>query len=330
MYHTKHALPRLESQYTGALERSQIIKEELIHERQNNEELKYQLEEFLARDERNQEDLESLQLHIQEQEGIIRELEEREMYFSEQLHLLEMGVKISGWWKTWAWLLDPVEEGEEEEAGMRREEVMQLLEKQRLSAGESQAEAEEREEELAVRVRGLQEEYDRFLEELTHMLLTRGEEGGSREEVVARVRTLLHTELILKKQVSDLEKKETAYSKTIQEADTIMARVELSYQERIKELEQEKHDLKERLWELEEKAGAEVQRGEMKTISELIEKLEQVELAEAALREKVKLLEEEREEMRSKVVELEMSNARIKHEVKDQVIGVAAESWGKF
>ena len=27
----------------------------------------------------------------------IRELEEREMYFSEQLHLLEMGVRISGW-----------------------------------------------------------------------------------------------------------------------------------------------------------------------------------------------------------------------------------------
>ena len=26
-----------------------------------------------------------------------RELEEREMYFSEQLHLLEMGVRISGW-----------------------------------------------------------------------------------------------------------------------------------------------------------------------------------------------------------------------------------------
>ena len=29
-----------------------------------------------------------------------------------------------------------------------------------------------------------------------------------------------------------------------------MVRVELSYQERIKELEQEKHDLKERLWEV--------------------------------------------------------------------------------
>ena len=37
---------KLESQHTGALERSQIIKDELILERQNNEELKYQLEEF--------------------------------------------------------------------------------------------------------------------------------------------------------------------------------------------------------------------------------------------------------------------------------------------
>ena len=82
----------------------------------------------------------------------------------------------------------------------------------------------------------------------------------------------------MKKQVSDLEKKEMAYSKTIQEADTIMARVELSYQERIAELEQEKHDLKEKLWEVEEKTGAR---------EELLGRLQQVEQAEAALREKV-------------------------------------------
>ena len=35
----------------------------------------------------------------------------------------------------------------------------------------------------------------------------------------------------------------------------------------------------------------------------------------------VRLLEEEREEMRSKVAELEASNARVRHEVKDQVRG---------
>ena len=33
------------------------------------------------------------------------------------------------------------------------------------------------------------------------------------------------------------------------------------------------------------------------------------------------MLEEEREEMRSKVAELEASNARVRHEVKDQVRG---------
>merc|ERR1719220_3246683 len=296
---------KLESQYTGALERSQIIKDELILERQNNEELKYQLEEFLGRDERNQEDLESLQLHIQEQEGVIRELEEREMYFSEQLHLLEMGVRISGWWRAWAWLLNPEGEGgevdEEGDGKTRRDDVLQLLESQRASVGEVKAEAEERELELIGKVKELEEEYERFLEELV-TLVGYGENAEKRMEVVERVAALIQAEINLKKQVSDLEKKETAYSKTIQEADTIMARVELSYQERIKELEQEKHDLKERLWEMEERSQqVGVQREEMKTITELVGKLEQVEQAEAALKERVRLLEEEREEMRSKV-----------------------------
>ena len=260
------------------------------------------------------------------------------MYFSEQLHLLEMGVRISGWWRTWSWLLDPVEEGEleEEEGGMKKEEVLRLLESQRTDVGEAQAEAEEREAELAGRIRSLQQEYNLFLTELTELVLGQGEDvEGRKGQVVSRVRGLLQAEQALKKQVGDLEKKEIAYSKTIQEADTIMARVELSYQERIKELEQEKHDLKERLWDMEEKADAGVQRDEMKTITELIGKLEQVEQAEAALREKVsrqnehkqednlhlqvRILEEEREEMRQKVVELESSNAKIRHEVKDQV-----------
>ena len=74
-------------------------------ERQNNYDLKLQMEEFMNKDERNQDDLESLQAHIQEQEQIIRDLEDRAIYYSEQLHLLNMGIKIAGWWKTWSWLL---------------------------------------------------------------------------------------------------------------------------------------------------------------------------------------------------------------------------------
>ena len=174
-----------------------------------------------------------------------------------------------------------MELGEElEEGKTRRDEVLQLLESQRASVGEVKAEAEERELELLGKVKELEEEYERFLEELVRMV-GYGEKGEKRVEVVERVAALIQAEINLKKQVSDLEKKETAYSKTIQEADTIMARVELSYQERIKELEQEKHDLKERLWELEERSqqvGA--QREEMKTITELVGKLEQVEQAD--------------------------------------------------
>jgi hypothetical protein len=101
----------LEVQYAGALERSQVIKEELIHERHTSEELKMQLEEYMNREERNMDDIESLQIHVQQQEQTIRDLEDREMYYSEQLHLLDMGVKISSWWSTWAWLVAPQEEG---------------------------------------------------------------------------------------------------------------------------------------------------------------------------------------------------------------------------
>ena len=168
-----------------------------------------------------------------------------------------------------------------EEGKTRRDEVLQLLESQRANVGEVKAEAEERELELLGKVKELEEEYERFLEELVRMVGYGGEKGEKRMEVVERVAALIQAEINLKKQVSDLEKKETAYSKTIQEADTIMARVELSYQERIKEVEQEKHDLKERLWELEERSqqvGA--RREEMKTITELVGKLEQVEQAD--------------------------------------------------
>merc|ERR1719474_1420305 len=46
-------------------------------------------------------------MHMQEQEQLIRELEERESFYSEQLRLLDMGVKISNWWKAWSWIIVP-------------------------------------------------------------------------------------------------------------------------------------------------------------------------------------------------------------------------------
>ena len=92
-------------QYGDSLDRLQLVKEELLLERQNNYDLKLQMEEFMNKDERNQDDLDSLQLHIQEQEQIIRDLEDKAIYYNEQLNLLNMGIKIAGWWRTWSWLL---------------------------------------------------------------------------------------------------------------------------------------------------------------------------------------------------------------------------------
>ena len=114
---------RLEIQYTDQLDRLQLVKEELLMERQNNYELKLQMEDFMNKDERNQDDLESLQAHIQEQELIIRELEDKAIYYNEQLNLLNMGIKIAGWWKTWSWLIV----NDEESPGERHEDTTDSL-----------------------------------------------------------------------------------------------------------------------------------------------------------------------------------------------------------
>ena len=305
-------------------------------ERQSNYELKIQLEEFMNKDERNQEDFDSLQLHIQEQEQVIRELEDRAIYYNEELNLLNMGIKISSWWKTWSWLIINEDEPSEPQPAdddislsnenLKKREVKDLLEDQLKNVSTIRSEFEEREQGFANRIQSLQQEYDSFLADMVSVL------GGSnyandvsqrKEEIIRKVRLLLHNELALKKQVTDLEKKETAYSKTIQEADSIMARVEYSYQERIKELEQEKHDLKERIWSLENKTAKQKvltdhHKEEMRTISELVEKLDQVEKSELIMKEKIQSLEQFGEDMKTKLAEREVANAKIKHELEDQ------------
>ena len=67
---------------------------------------------------------------------------------------------------------DAIEGDEEEEVDgkARRDEVLQLLESQRASVGDVKAEAEERELELIGKVKELEEEYERFLEELVGRL----------------------------------------------------------------------------------------------------------------------------------------------------------------
>ena len=98
---------------------------------------------------------------------------------------------------------DAIEGDEEEEVDgkARRDEVLQLLESQRASVGDVKAEAEERELELIEKVKELEEEYERFLEELV-TLVGYGENAEKRMEVVERVAALIQAEINLKKQVN--------------------------------------------------------------------------------------------------------------------------------
>ena len=98
---------------------------------------------------------------------------------------------------------DAIEGDEEEEVDVkaRRDEVLQLLESQRASVGDVKAEAEERELELIGKVKELEEEYERFLEELV-TLVGYGENAEKRMEVVERVAALIQAEINLKKQVN--------------------------------------------------------------------------------------------------------------------------------
>ena len=327
-------------QYADSLDRLQMVREELLGERQTNYDLKLQMEDFMNKDERNQDDLESLQHHIHEQELVIRELEDKAIYYNEQLNLLNMGIKIAGWWRTWSWLivneeespgadediLDTIASQHQPQPGLDKQKVKDMLEDQHKNVSAIKTDFEARERGLAQQLAGLQQEYDLFLAELVKLLWGSSsslEEGAEcKDEIVKKIRLLLQNELALKKQVNDLEKKETAYTKTIQEADSIMARVEYSYQERIKELELEKHELKEKIWSLENNLTKQKtlndQKDEMKTISELIEKLTQVEKSEAMMKEKIQSLENYGEEMKLKLSEREVANAKIRHELQDQ------------
>jgi len=332
----------LEIQYAGALERSQIIKDELIHERQSSEELRSQMDEMIAREENNQEDMESLQMHIQEQEQLIRELEDREVMLAEQLRLLDMGVKISNWWRAWSWIVQPEhqeggEEEEEREEGVIRaaltfasageegheqpqdikdegREMKRVIKHQQGLMDQLETQFNMREKTLCAELERIEDEFESFLDQLLNILFGHVKLNNKREEVVDRVRGLVEAEASLRKQISDLEKKEAVYSKTIQDADCIMARVEYNYQEQIKLLHQEKHELKESLWNLEKKSK---DANYLSTISELTDQLAAVERSEVELKARVNTLEKCQASLREELAREEQNNLQIKSEAKE-------------
>ena len=124
-------------------------------------------------------------------------------------------IRIAGWWRAWSHLLAGQDGGEEEEdAGEAAEQgarqARELLEAQLESEAAARAELQHREREFTEQVAALQADYDTFLQEILSLICGggAGEAVAGREDVVRRVRLLLQSETQLKKQVSELEKKE--------------------------------------------------------------------------------------------------------------------------
>ena len=130
----------------------------------------------------------------------------------------------------------------------------------------------------------------------------------------------------LKAELADLREKEAAYCQTIQEADSILSKVESDYQVTIQTLEEEKRILAARVASLESSQSS--IRADIKTLSrggeenyklaELLRRLMDTEQRELELKEKVYRLEKSEREMSLKLLEHRKLHADTKNELHDQ------------
>ena len=116
--------------------------------------------------------------------------------------------------------------------------------------------------------------------------------------VLDRVRHLHQSQKDLASQVHELEKKEGAYRETLQEADKIMHNVEIRYQKKIEELEDQMREDKNKISLMEEtetklkQALKSVSNGkhDKDRVTELLDKLIETENEDLRLKEKVSML----------------------------------------
>lgn len=144
--------------------------------------------------------------------------------------------------------------------------------------------------------------------------------------VLERVRVLHQSQKDLASQVSELEKKEGAYRETLQEADKIMHNVEVRYQKKIEELEDQLREDKNKISLMEEtetklkQALKSVSNGkhDKDRVTELLDKLIETENEDLKLKEKVYRLERRERELSIRLREEERAAEGLRHELRDQ------------
>ncbi|XP_043197361.1 plectin-like isoform X3 [Amphibalanus amphitrite] len=144
--------------------------------------------------------------------------------------------------------------------------------------------------------------------------------------VLDRVRHLHQSQKDLASQVHELEKKEGAYRETLQEADKIMHNVEIRYQKKIEELEDQLREDKNKITLMEEteaklkQALKSVSNGkhDKDRVTELLDKLIETENEDLKLKEKVYRLERRERELSIRLREEERAAEGLRHELRDQ------------
>nr|XP_045623165.1 protein lava lamp-like isoform X3 [Procambarus clarkii] len=144
-------------------------------------------------------------------------------------------------------------------------------------------------------------------------------------DVLKKIRELVKSETDLRQKIYDLEKKECAYRETIHEADKIMSSHVTSYKQRIEELEAaaDQQTLKIQQLEVSEERLRTTLRNNARTsegarISDLLDRLIEIENSELKLKERVWNLERSEKELQIKLMEAEKANQALRGELRDQ------------
>ena len=152
----------------------------------------------------------------------------------------------------------------------------------------------------------------------------------SLNDLLERVQDMADKLVSLREVKAELENKESAYKETLQEADKIVADVEKRYQDKIREMEAQEAKMGARLKSLQENeallqktlkslsSGSGGGNGHLSQVTELLEKLIEVENANMAMKENILDLERVDRNKTMQLMEKEQTMRDLKQEISEQ------------
>ncbi len=256
---------RLDQQYRLSVENCELLTADLEMERKARMQLQREVGELRGRQSELRGEAAYLEALVQRYEQRVFDLEEVEVELREKLMLLEQACWAVAWANAQRRLLAAGGGGEDlralplliafEEQGTQTEvvdggkesavarlegEVARLTEQAQESNERSVREIRELRDRLQSQEARYKEKIGVLESKVTHSREEDedgADDGGAGDEKVN----------VLKSELCQLQAKEAAYSQTIQEADTILAKVESNYRETIADLQAETKSLRERL-----------------------------------------------------------------------------------